>query len=414
MKTSMLQGPWKKPAAALMAAATLIFMGCYYAPGTSGDSARAKLVVSKAVVPNISSIAVVVEGPGMNTISASFPAAASEVKIDVPPGHARKFTLLMNSPSATLQGTATVDLNPGEDREITLEPSLAATEIVVPDRLNNRIVQVSDLDFTGWTPITNTNFLKPDTFYPYDIDFDSLGRIYIANYNGTTSSLGAVMRIDDIQHAAEYINVDLNTMNVNSVAVDRTNGYVYYADSGTLYRKRVGEDYTTAPASFPLSGEAQTSGMTLKGIGVDDEGMVYMVLDGATSALTSVVKFNPSLAVGSRVAAVDAGYPFGTNASWDVMVKGQYVYVSFTSGNRIVRFDRNLQFVDYYQGPAATPLGNPRTFLATANRMITVIEDVARNRISSFEYLTGAGWMTLGTASGGGSGINQFDFFVIN
>ncbi len=412
MKTSKLKITWKKAAAVLLAAAILAFVGCYYAPGTSGNNARAGLVLTKAVAANISSFALVVEGPGMNTIYTSFSPPQSSIKIDVPSGNSRKFTLLMNTPSATLQGTATVDLNPGEDREITLEPTLVATEIVVPDYLNRRIAQVSDIDFSGWTAKINTDFGVPDTLYPYDIDFDDQGRIYIANYDGATSAFGAVVRIDDIQHTLGFISIDPSPFTVSAVAVDRANGYVYYTSGKNLYRRRVA-DYAGSLTTFNLNNESALASLANpSGIAVDEQGMLYIALpSGATYG--TVAKYDPERIAGSRVLAdAHTVYTFsGTISPFDVLVKDDYVYASDSGNGRIVRFDKNLQFADYYSGPIADPFQKPKRFLAVLNKKITVIDDdqsSGTNRIASFGYLTGAGWMSLGVY---GTGNNQFRFW---
>ncbi len=415
MKTSKLKITWKKAAAVLLVAAILAFTGCYYIPGSSGDSVRTELVVSKAVAANISSIALVVEGPGMNTISASFTNVGSGVKIDVPPGHSRKFTLLMNTPSATLQGTAIVDLNPGEDREITLEPKIAATEIVVPDYQNGRVVQVSDVDWSGWTARTAADFGGVGAFSPYDVDFDNQGRIYIANYTmSTPGPIGALVRINDINHpgppgsAPGVVNLDTSSSYVNSVAVDRINGYVYYTNQKTLLRRNV-EGYATSLVTFNLNDDVLPALAPPTGIAVDEQGMLYIAFpSGATSG--ALVKYDPKRTAGSKVIA-DAGtvYTFsGSNSPRDVMVKGEYVYAIDKGNDRIVRFNKDLQSPVSFPGPTGDPFLDPTAFVATLNRKITVIDDFLANRLASFNDFTGAGWESFGTF-GGGSG--EFDFY---
>ena len=59
----------------------------------------------------------------------------------------------------------------------------------------------------GWTAISASNFgvVTGGALTPYAIDFDNLGRIYIANNFGTPTGL---LRIDDINHASTYSVVD--------------------------------------------------------------------------------------------------------------------------------------------------------------------------------------------------------------
>ena len=85
-----------------------------------------------------------------------------------------------------MEGDATVDLAPDETKEIVLTPTLFASQIIVPDLANNRIVQISDMHGTGWTAVSG--------IYAYDVDFDDQGRVYVAN----NSSPNGIIRMNDI------------------------------------------------------------------------------------------------------------------------------------------------------------------------------------------------------------------------
>jgi hypothetical protein len=382
-------------------------------PGVSGK-ARAGLVLPRYIAANTTSLALIVEGPGMDTLFASYPAGSQSISIDVPAGHARTFTLLLNSPSATLQGAATVDLLAGETKDVTLTPTVAGTQIVIPDYINSRIVQISDMSGTGWTAKASADFGGTSTFKPYDIDFDSQGRIYIANYTITTpGALGAVIRIDDISHTAApgtsgVINVDATSMNVNSIAVDRVNSYVYYLNMSTLLRKNVNDDSTVPPTTSDLASETAIGTIVPRDIAVDEQGMLYIAIPSQTGP-GFVVKYNPNLPLRSRVIANSSpGYTF--SSPWSVMVQGPYVYVSDSGAGNIVRLDKStLAFVDSFAGQAGDTFGRPEAFLATLNRKITVVdEDPGVDRIASFDDMTGAGWTTYGSQ---GAGQNQFAFY---
>ena len=123
-----------KPLLAASAAAALVFFvtGCYYMPGSTAGNAKVSLGV-KGIPPNWISTTLVVTAPGMATISTTASTTAGSITVSVPPGPARTFTLLLNSPSATLEGVATVDLQPGENKQITVTPTVGATQIVIPD-----------------------------------------------------------------------------------------------------------------------------------------------------------------------------------------------------------------------------------------------------------------------------------------
>jgi len=181
----------------------LALAGCYYTPSAASGSARASLALAKQLPANVASIVLVVSGPGLKTVAQTVPVADTSVTLEVPAGVARTFTLLVNTVSVSFKGEATVDLLPGETREIVLEPVLFDTQIIVPDYLNYRIVQISDMQGTGWLQLIGSGIagigLLDIRFRPYDVDFDDQGRIYIANYIGG-SGMGdnCVIRIDDI------------------------------------------------------------------------------------------------------------------------------------------------------------------------------------------------------------------------
>ena len=88
------------------------------------------------VPANLTSVALVVTAPGMATISTTASVTAGSITVSVPAGPSRTFTLLLNGPSATLEGVATVDLQPGETTTVNVTPTLGATQIVVPDHLS--------------------------------------------------------------------------------------------------------------------------------------------------------------------------------------------------------------------------------------------------------------------------------------
>ena len=215
-------------------AAFILFAGissCYYIPTGYNGTVRAS-IGAKDLPVNMVSIALIVTGPDMAPIQMVFPPEASRIDLDVPAGPARTFTLLLTSPSATLSAETTVDLLAGEIREILFTPKLGGTDIVIPDALNNRIVQISDMTGTGWIEkgSTGPTDFGGGSFMPYDVDFDDQGRIYIANSAGE-SSVGAIVRIDDINHVSATTCVKIEPGlggGMNALAVDRINGYVYY------------------------------------------------------------------------------------------------------------------------------------------------------------------------------------------
>ncbi len=156
MKAQTLKSSGAKMAAVvILCAAGLALTNCFYTPGVSGDNARTGIALPKYVAANTVSLALIVGGPGMDPIYTSYTTIPPSISIEVPSGLARTFTVLLNSPSATLRGVATVDLQPGESKDITVNPTVAGTQIIVPDNYNSRLVQISDMSGTGWTDAVN-------------------------------------------------------------------------------------------------------------------------------------------------------------------------------------------------------------------------------------------------------------------
>ena len=415
MKTHTLKiSSAKLAAAAILGAAILLFMGCYYVPGLSGSKARAGLVLPRSLVANPISLALIVGGPGMEPIFASYTTIPPSISIEVPSGLARTFTVLLNGPSATLQGVATVDLQPGETEDITVSPTVAGTQIVVPDFQNARIVQISDMTGAAWIQKHAGDFSAAGDaiLAPYAVDFDNQGRIYVANNCFSTNALGGIFRFDDINHTSSFEVVDSTNLTITMLAVDRAHGLVYYGNgSSTIYVKDVG-NIAAGPTPIDLSLDLIIA--PIKSMAVDDQGILYIAVPTVDFA-GYVVKYDPSAPPGSRAIArsTNSTYAFSINppsTPWGVMVKGSYVYVCDSGAGKIVRFDKNLQFVDSFPGPSTDLFYGPEAFVATLNRKITVIDEKSgwNDRLASFDDMTGAGWTTFGF---NGNGINTFDFY---
>jgi hypothetical protein len=244
----------------------------------------------------------------------------------------------------------------------------------------------------GLTIINTATFATGATLTPWAIDFDNLGRIYIANLSG---GLGGLLRIDDINHASSFVKADSAlAVAAASLAVDRSNGIVYYCSGSTiLYQQNVASIPTT-PGQITLPSTTFTIGPS--SMAADDQGILYMVV---TYPASKIVKYNPALPPTSAVLAAST-YSF--TSAWGIMVKGPYVYVSDVGTAKIVRLNStDLSFVDSFPGPSTDPFYGPETFLATLNRKFTVIDEKSGpyDRVASFDDMTGAGWITYGSSS---------------
>ena len=400
---------------AVAAALAILVTGCYYMPGANGGTAKVAVGV-RGVPVNLVSAALVVTAPGMAPITANASLTSNSITVSVPAGPARTFTLLLNGPSATLQGVATVDLQPGENTTINVTPTLGATQIVIPDFQNGRIVQISDMSGTGWTAVAAASLAGISTFSPYAVDFDNLGRIYVSNNTVNTSD--GLIRIDDINHTSSLAVVDLpGATGISSLAIDRVNNLIYYVSSspssGLAILNVKGVNNIAASATQP----SLPSLPVPKGMAVDDQGMLYMAIPGVPGTTFTpgyVVKYNPTAAA----AVATSTYSF--NSPWGIMVKGPYVYVSDNTNTggtgkaQIVRLDTNLNFIDSFPGPSTNPFYGPETFVAVLNRKFAVIDEnysvLFKDRLASFDDMSGTNWTTFGSS---GSGLNQFDFYSL-
>ena len=395
----------KLAAVVLLGAASLSFTSCFYVPGVSGGNAWAGLVLPRSLVANPISLALIVGGPGMESIYASYTTIPPSISIEVPSGLARTFTVLLNSPSATLQGVATVDLQPGETKDINLILTAAGTQIVVPDNYTSRLVQIADMSGTGW-------YDPPPTIdSPYDVDFDDQGRIYVAyaNYLGGPG----ILRMNDITDTSPTTLTGVSGSSMRSIAMDRLRGLLYYTDGGILWRidPTVGTEEIVQLNTIPVPPEGSVYMSYVTGIAVDSDGFVYVANSSSSYPAATILKINPNPASSPTLVA-SSSHTFSN--PWDVLVNGDYIYVSDPAAStpQIVRLDKDLKFVDSITGHGADSFLGPERFVAILNKPITVIDEPSSggvNRLISFNDMTGAGWATYGTGSGSGTG--QFMFF---
>jgi hypothetical protein len=414
---------------ALLGAAALAVIGCFYMPGLAGQggTARASIGLSRALPANLTgTFTLIVGGPGMSTITEQYqPGTTTSGPLSIPSGVSRTFTLIANTPSVTLIGQQTVDLAPGETKDVTLTPVAAGSQIIVPDYWNQRIAQVSDMTGTGWKTLAYSDFdplgAGGGQLWPWAVDIDSQGRIYVANNTVSGGSiLGGLFRFDDIDHPTSVATVDTSSA-FTVLAVDRMRGIVYYGDGGALYAKdvnNIGAGPTTVDLSdisaIPSPPNLNLSGMVA--MAADEQGILYLAYPNSDFP-GAIIKFDPNAPKGSGVLANSAnskyGFSLGASQASGIVVNGSYVYVSDSLGKKVIRFDRNLQFIDTFPGPANDQFNGPETFVATLNRKITVVDEngpgSVGDRLASFDDMTGANWTTFGT---GGSGTNQFLFYT--
>ena len=246
----------------------------------------------------------------------------------------------------------------------------------------------------------------PNGFVPYDIGFDSQGRIYIANY---VNSAGGhkVMRIDNISNSNyDIIVTDTGAGGglVLALAIDRINSLIYYATSVALYR-----------CNLDGSGEAglamDTMG-TIQGMDVDENGILYIAGADGTGNPT-IFKYDGTV--------IDFISNAPLNTPWDTIVKGDSLYVANfgavdpPTNQKIIQFTLDLTPVTELLGGGGDYFYGPHRFVAILNRKIYVVDDGRVDggtpnidRIVSIEDINDSAWETYGST---GTGTGEFQFF---
>jgi hypothetical protein len=262
---------------------------------------------------------------------------------------------------------------------------LDSTRIVVPDFLNGRIVQMDDMSGGGWK---STDLGLGSEFMPRDVEFDSLGRIYIANRPNAGDA--GIIRIDDIDDATPEVLV--HNSGVYTLAIDTERGFLYYIDdSEDLYR-------TDLDGDSPQLYEGFNSPF---GMDVDEDGILYI---GHSPEGGEVWSYDPS-GSGSLL------YSYYVNDPRDVIVKEGYVYVAqnhSAAEDRIVQLTKDLQTtVATYYGPSGNEFYGPYRFVARVGAAFCVIDDFEdMNRLTRFDDMSGSGWQTYAGKPG-----DEFSFY---
>jgi hypothetical protein len=372
----------------------LLAAGCYYMPSGAQGSAQVSMALTKGLPTNVSSIALIVSGPGMKTMANEYPVGTTSVSLEVPAGLARTFTLLANTPSVTLRGDATADLMAGETQKILLSPVTFDTQIIVPDYQNSRLVQISDMLGTGWLQFTIVAF----GFRPYDVDFDSQGSIFIANNTGTSP----LIKLDDVQTGIyQTVNVDATFTYLYALAIDRPENLIYFSNGSLLYKKDLGN---AADLGSPLS---ITPPGSIMGLAVDQNGMLYIAAYSGSAVGGSLIKYDP--VAGKQITSYAPGSDWDP---WDVSVQGGYVYTThkpISGVYKIAQSDLNLKPINESAGPGIDPFYGPRRFVAILSKRITFTDEMSgADRLVTMNNIDGVGFQTYGST---GTGPGQFLFY---
>ncbi|MFH0975666.1 MAG: hypothetical protein V1874_07765 [Spirochaetota bacterium] len=371
---------------------------------------------AEAAPSNITSLTLNITGSGMDTITQSYTTLPlpDTITVEVPSGNSRTFEVLAYTPSATLRGATTRNLT-GGTVTIPVTMGLYETKIIVPDYMNSRIVQIDDMDGNGWIEKNASNLTSPSSISycrPYDIDFDSNGRIYICN-PGATAGPPKMFRLNHINNTSNSWELILNDSNpdVYAIAIDRNLSYIYYATTSALYRCNL-DGTGISPLTFTSIG-------TISGLAVDSDGILYISHHAAGAPVSQISKYNPSSE--SEITFNDDTITMKT--AMHVLVKPPYLYVanltSSGTDNQILQLDLNTLALIHGYGTYAlsTTQGSfygASHFVAILNRKITIVDEASLGNNSSklinMDDIAGSNWGTYGIY---GSGVGMFDFYHV-
>ncbi len=388
----------------------VLFSGCFLS-GTTGELVSPTIrAIGLPDASVVSSVTLTITGPGMDPVEVSYSQLPSVINIAIPEGEDRTFELSVGLsstftsnpaiPYTSFKGTATADVT-SDSAVVTLNMGVGSTKIIVPDYFNYRVLQFDDINGSNEIKLSSVDnplfgtWLTSNTisgFIPYDVDFDSQGRIYIANFDPSEG----IIRVDNMEGLNPYaFGVGWS---ITALSVDRVNNLIYYTDGGSVYKN----DLDGSNEVFLTNGES-ISGMAVS------NGYLFMVDAGI------LVKYNTSN--DTSITFNDAGGIL--NSPWDVMVKDNYVYVANSGGNdnqMIIQLHTDLTSpVGYginYDGlnwdTAKGHFYGPARFVAIMNKKITIVDDAFYyDKLVSMDDITGAGWQTL-PQSGDGQGLFKF------
>ncbi len=374
--------------------------------------------VDAAVIPVLESVTITVSGPGMAPVSETFAPDASELTISVPAGPSRTISLSApvvpgdTSPIARRTAETTVDLVPGVNK-VSLTSSFE-TKMIVPCRGSSIIWQFDDM--SGAAPLT-----VPGAVYPYDLDFDQFGRMYVGTSGAAGQSILCYKGITDNAPDPLQLDSGFGSTNTYAIAIDRKTGILYHASyhatpapaASGLFSLSISaiETGTDTPITLPAS--IVINNWATYGLAVDDDGILYLLTNNS-SGTPCLFKLDPKLPSGSMILASQTTstllgafaspptFP-STPTAYDVIVKGDRVYVSacqsFGSGDNsgvILELSRDLDVLRSY-GYGVVPLNSdsttpiiprPTKFVAITNKKFYVTDDftgTSDDRLVSFD-----------------------------
>ncbi len=410
MKSKNIEVSFRLAVGVLLLPLVVTFTGCiFFAAGDTGI-AIPNLTV-KGAPSDITALSLRITGPGMTPLESYYSSVPSIIEIEVPAGLDRQFELIAYPSSASaaisFKGTATADLASGEAKNVDLIMKLNETKLVFPDVTNNyapgEIMLIDDISGSGLRTIAGAD-IGLGAFTPYDVDFDSQGRIYIAN-NVAAPGSSIILRLDNMNATSyTFITEDSAYVGIIALAIDRERDLIYFTAPAGLFKYDMTLDNRITLNLGAIS--------TIRGLAVDEDGMLYIAgIDGADK----IFKYDPD-----AQSVVDF-YDVPNLDPWDVMVKTPYLDVANnngTSSNAILQLDLDLNLIKGYGDEIDNLNTNPgqfygpHRFVAVLNRKLTILDDdyfgSNVDKLVSIDDMNGTNWTTLPTS---GDGQSLFTFY---
>ncbi len=405
---------------ALIFGALLLLAGCF-PPGEGGPDGA--LVINITNLPDgVDSISITVDGDDIDPIVGVFSAEQTEADaIIVPEGTGRTFTVVVevsnDGPALEYTASGTVDIVSGDPTIVDVVIAVSRTKLVVPDPVNNRLVQIDDIFGGSWTTLT-------DLGGPTEAEVGPDGRIYMIYNVGRLSSEVGV--IDDITDTTTE-SLSGTSYRIESIGVDHVNDRVFFShrpseDPDNLYEVPI-TGGTPTLVSLANENVIDLEGYSIRGITVDDEGFVYLLYDPwQTFSTVGVAKIE----MGTIPTVLDAVIVFDSvessvnSSEMDIVAKGDSIYIVLdddTPRGPVIEIDTSLGYVASYGiissgQPTGQDLFGPVRFVGHLNPKITFADDPGdapgNDVLVQIDDISGANRTSFGSS---GSGVDQFDFF---
>ena len=314
----------------------------------------------------------------------------------VPLGTGRTIELL--SVGDVYSGRITRDFNNGGEYEVTV-PLVAGP--VVPDPLNERVVQIRDISGAGWRgfPDPDGDLQLQDVSF-VDAQYDDSGRLWLVD--------------NELENPRFVAFDDLSTEDaaVAPLEPERAFAVAFDSDASLVYIFTF-EDEVKGVLQATLDGEVTGPiidvNLDLVGLAVRDDGTLLGV-GGEAFAYSDIVHIDPRAdedPVIETIDLVEAVQGWDGIDPWaDITIRGDHAYVTNAAApqNHVIRIDTDLDpdSIVPVQPPDGEAFLGPRRFAATRDDMGPIIvtdqdpdDPEAPGRLVAFENVDGEGWTTL-------------------